>query len=122
MSIVSRCRPTCRCRDWWSSTRRPWPRRPSTSPGGLRPPAPARLEALGITAQRASAIVWDGRTGAPIGPGLGWQDLRTAGTCLELQAEGLRYSPTESATKFAWLLIRPTRPTRRQGERQARHG
>ncbi|MGH9115817.1 MAG: FGGY family carbohydrate kinase, partial [Acidimicrobiales bacterium] len=42
--------------------------------------------------------------GEPLGPGLGWQDLRTAGTCLELQAEGVRFSPSESATKFAWLL------------------
>ncbi|MGH9057427.1 MAG: FGGY family carbohydrate kinase [Acidimicrobiales bacterium] len=62
------------------------------------------VEAVAITAQRASAIVWDGRTGEPLGPGLGWQDLRTAGTCLELQAEGVRFSPSESATKFAWLL------------------
>jgi glycerol kinase len=30
--------------------------------------------------------------------------LRTVGTCLELQAEGIRFSPSESATKFAWLL------------------
>jgi glycerol kinase len=62
------------------------------------------VDAVGITAQRASAVAWDGRTGTPIGPGLGWQDLRTAGTCLELQAEGVRYAPSESATKFAWLL------------------
>ncbi len=62
------------------------------------------VEALGITAQRASAVLWDARTGTPLGPGLGWQDLRTVGTCLELQAEGLRFSPAESATKFAWLL------------------
>jgi glycerol kinase len=62
------------------------------------------VEAVGITAQRASAVAWDGRTGTPVGPGLGWQDLRTAGTCLELQAEGVRYAPSESATKFAWLL------------------
>jgi glycerol kinase len=61
------------------------------------------VEAVGITAQRASAVAWDGRTGTPVGPGLGWQDLRTAGTCLELQAEGLRFSPSESATKFSWL-------------------
>ena len=26
------------------------------------------------------------------------------GTCLELQAQGVRFSPAESATKFAWLL------------------
>jgi glycerol kinase len=62
------------------------------------------VEAVGITAQRASAIAWDGRTGMPLGPGLGWQDLRTVGTCLELQGEGMRFSPAESATKFAWLL------------------
>jgi glycerol kinase len=62
------------------------------------------VDAVGITAQRASAIAWDSRTGAPLGPGLGWQDLRTVGTCLELQAHGLRFSPSESATKFAWLL------------------
>jgi glycerol kinase len=62
------------------------------------------VDAVAITAQRASAIAWDGRTGIPLGPGLGWQDLRTAGTCLELQGEGFRFSPSESATKFAWLL------------------
>jgi glycerol kinase len=62
------------------------------------------VDAVAVTAQRASAIVWDGRSGAPLGPGLGWQDLRTVGTCLELQAEGLRFSPAESATKWAWLL------------------
>lgn len=62
------------------------------------------VEAVGITAQRASTIAWDARTGAPLGPGIGWQDLRTAGTCLELQAEGLRLSPNETATKAAWLL------------------
>jgi glycerol kinase len=62
------------------------------------------IEAVGITAQRASAIAWDARSGQPIGPGLGWQDLRTAGTCLELQADGIRLSPSESATKWAWLI------------------
>jgi glycerol kinase len=49
-------------------------------------------------------VAWDAHSGRPLGPGLGWQDLRTAGTCLELQADGLRLSPSESATKFAWLL------------------
>jgi glycerol kinase len=62
------------------------------------------VDAVGVTTQRASAIAWDGRTGEPLGPGLGWQDLRTVGTCLELQAEGIRLSPSESATKFAWLM------------------
>ena len=62
------------------------------------------VEAVGVTAQRASAVAWNGRTGEPVGPGIGWQDLRTVGTCLELQGEGIRFSPSESATKFAWLM------------------
>ncbi len=62
------------------------------------------VEAVGVTAQRASTVAWSSTTGDPLGPALGWQDLRTAGTCLELQAEGLRLSPNETATKAAWLL------------------
>lgn len=62
------------------------------------------VEAVGVATQRASAVAWDARTGRALGPGLGWQDLRTAGTCLELQSEGLRLSPNESATKYARLL------------------
>lgn len=66
--------------------------------------AGGRVDAVGVTAQRSSAIAWDARSGEPLGPGLGWQDLRTVGTCLELQGEGIHFSPSESATKFAWLL------------------
>jgi glycerol kinase len=62
------------------------------------------VDAVGITAQRASAVAWDARTGRPIGPGIGWQDLRTAGTCLELQSAGIRLGPSETALKWAWLL------------------
>ena len=62
------------------------------------------VSAVGVTAQRSSAIAWDARDSRPLGPGLGWQDLRTVGTCLEMQAHGLRFSPSESATKYAWLL------------------
>lgn len=62
------------------------------------------VAAVGIANQRASAVVWDRATGEPVGPGLGWQDLRTVGTCLALQAEGLHLNPTASATKFGHLL------------------
>ena len=62
------------------------------------------VDAVGVTAQRSSAIAWNAGTGEPLGPGLGWQDLRTVGTCLELQGQGVRFSPSEAATKFAWLL------------------
>jgi glycerol kinase len=62
------------------------------------------VDAVGITNQRASTIVWDRATGEPVGPGIGWQDLRTVGTCLVLQADGIRVAPNASATKAAWLL------------------
>ncbi len=62
------------------------------------------VDAVGVTNQRASTIVWDRATGEPVAPGLGWQDLRTVGTCLELQAEGLRFAPNASATKVAAIL------------------
>jgi glycerol kinase len=62
------------------------------------------VRAVGIANQRASTVVWDRGTGAPVGPGIGWQDLRTVGTCLMLQAQGIRLTPTASGPKLAALL------------------
>lgn len=63
------------------------------------------LAAVGVASQRASTIVWHRATGKPVGPGLGWQDLRTVGECITAKAEhGLPLAPNQSATKIAWLL------------------
>ena len=62
------------------------------------------VDAVGISDQRGSTVVWDRATGVPVGPGLGWQDLRTVGACLALRGEGLRVGPNQSATKVQWLL------------------
>jgi glycerol kinase len=62
------------------------------------------VAAVGITNQRASTILWDRRSGEPVGPGVGWQDLRTVGMCMALQAQGLHLAPNASATKLAFLL------------------
>jgi len=63
------------------------------------------VQAVGITAQRASTIVWDRATGEPIGPGIGWQDLRTVFDCITAKSDhGLALAPNQSATKVAWLL------------------
>jgi len=64
----------------------------------------APVAGIGITDQRASTILWDRSTGEPVGPGVGWQDLRTVGMCLALQGQGLRLAPNASATKLAFLL------------------
>jgi glycerol kinase len=62
------------------------------------------VDAVGIANQRASTIVWDRATGEPVGPGIGWQDLRTVSMCLQLQAQGIRVAPNVSATKLGFLL------------------
>jgi glycerol kinase len=66
-------------------------------------------EVVGITNQRATTIVFDPTTGQPVGPAIGWQDLRTVIDCLVLQAEGLRLAPNQSATKARWLVARTGR-------------
>jgi glycerol kinase len=59
---------------------------------------------IGIANQRASTVLWRRATGEPVGPGIGWQDLRTAGMCLMLREQGVRVAPNMSATKLAVLL------------------
>lgn len=72
------------------------------------------LAAVGIANQRETAMIWDRRTGEPIGQAIVWQDRRTTAVCEAMveagEAEeirrltGLRLDPTFSATKIAWLL------------------
>ena len=125
MSIVTPFRPTCRCRAWWSSTRPPWPRRPSTWPGrsagrpggagrGRRDHGPTGIRhRLGRPAPAR-----------PLGPGLGWQDLRTVGTCLELQAEGRAVLPERVGhqVRLAARAGRPGRPATRAGSARSTAG
>ena len=79
---------------------------------------------VGIANQRASSIVWERATGRPVAPGIGWQDLRTVGTCLVLQGEGIRLAPNASATKVMAILdeVDPERSTGRTGGAVLRHG
>lgn len=62
------------------------------------------VQGVGIANQRASTVVWDRATGQPVGPGIGWQDLRTVGMCLALRDQGIRLAPNSTATKAAALL------------------
>lgn len=63
-----------------------------------------RVEAVGITNQRATAVLWDRATGEALGPAVSWQDLRTVGMCLTLRAQGVRIAPNTSASKLVFLL------------------
>ena len=66
---------------------------------------PDPIDAVGITNQRASTLVWDRSTGEPVAPGLGWQDLRTVGDCIMAKIEhGWSVAPNQSSTKAGWIL------------------
>src|SRR5207237_5708042 len=67
-------------------------------------------DAIGITNQRESTVLWDRASGEPVHRAIVWQDRRTAARCAELPAElirertGLVPDPYFSATKLEWLL------------------
>jgi glycerol kinase len=71
---------------------------------------PGELDAIGIANQRETTLIWDRRTGQPVGRAIVWQDRRTAARCAELPADlirartGLVPDPYFSATKLEWLL------------------
>ncbi|MFY7927652.1 MAG: FGGY family carbohydrate kinase, partial [Oligoflexus sp.] len=50
--------------------------------------AGSTIEALGITNQRETTVIWDRKTGRPIHHAIVWQDRRTAGLCEQWKAEG----------------------------------
>jgi glycerol kinase len=72
------------------------------------------LAAVALSTQRESVVAWDRRTGRPLGPVIGWQDVRTAAWCrdrmgadadeLVRNRTGLRIDAMFSAPKIGWLL------------------
>jgi glycerol kinase len=68
------------------------------------------LEAIGITNQRETTVVWDRDSSLPVHRAIVWQDRRTAERCKELPADlvrdrtGLVPDPYFSATKLEWIL------------------
>ena len=80
------------------------------------------IAALGICNQRASIMVWDGETGEPVHPAIGWQDLRTVERCNELARRGFILNPMQSATKFAWILENVPGARARAGAGRLRFG
>jgi len=72
------------------------------------------IQAIGITNQRETVVVWDRETGEAIHKAIVWQDRRTAKFCAELKKQGyekmvrkktgLLLDPYFSGTKLKWLL------------------
>lgn len=73
-----------------------------------------QVEAIGITNQRETAVVWDKETGRPIYHAIVWQSRQTADICADIKANGheqafrdktgLLVDPYFSGTKVRWLL------------------
>ena len=73
----------------------------------------ADLQAIGITNQRETVLLWDRETLGSPRRAIVWQDRRTAEICRTLRADGhedrvaqltgLRLDPYFSGTKLAWL-------------------
>ena len=72
------------------------------------------IDALGITNQRETTVVWDKKTGEPVYNAIVWQCRRTAEYCDELVSRGLTEKIREktgllidayfSGTKLKWIL------------------
>ena len=79
--------------------------------GGL---SPGDLAAVGITNQRETTVVWDRRTGVPLGNALVWQDMRVTDYVARYSASpgieffrsrtGLPLSSYFSSLKICWIL------------------
>ncbi|MEN8233742.1 MAG: glycerol kinase GlpK [Actinomycetota bacterium] len=75
---------------------------------------PADIEAVGVTNQRETTVLWFRSTGEPASNAIVWQDVRTADLCRELGGEhgpdrfrdktGLPLATYFSGPKIRWLL------------------
>ena len=92
----------------WASVRRTMERVLRRIPG-------SSLEAIGVTNQRETTIIWDRSTGRPVYPAIVWQCRRTADRCRRLKAQpgmetfirrktGLPIDAYFSSTKAEWIL------------------
>ncbi|GAA4006227.1 FGGY family carbohydrate kinase [Sphingomonas humi] len=74
----------------------------------------AQVQALAISNQRETVVLWEKESGRPVGPAVIWQCQRSAERCASLRAgghesavverSGLALDPLFPAAKIAWLL------------------
>lgn len=74
--------------------------------------AGSQIQAIGVTNQRETVVLWERASSRPVARALVWQDRRTTDFCREhrsdeswiYQRTGLVLDPYFSATKIRWLL------------------
>ncbi len=83
----------------------------------LKKVRPNDIAAIGITNQRETTVIWDGKTGKPVYNAIVWQCRRTAPRCEQIKKKksivdhikrntGLPVDAYFSATKIEWILKR----------------
>lgn len=89
---------------------------------------PESIQAIGITNQRETTVVWDKYTGIPVYNAIVWQSSQSADICHELKEAGyeqiirkktgLLINPYFSASKIKWILdhVEGTRERAEKGE------
>lgn len=92
----------------------------------------APIDALAISNQRESIVVWDAATGEPIAPCVIWQCRRSAERCASIRAAGhedaivertgLSIDPLFPAAKIAWILDDVPGARERAGRGELRAG
>jgi glycerol kinase len=90
------------------------------------------LDAIGITNQRETTVLWEAASGRPVHRAIVWQDRRTAPLCQQLKARGLEgafrrrtglvLDPYFSGTKIRWLLDQDPELRRRAEQREVLFG
>ena len=120
-SSAGRFPPTRRSRAWSSSTPQRWPPRRSTRPGRCWPAPPARSPPSASPTSGPATVVWDRATGEPIGPALGWQDLRTVGECIVAKAEHGLSRWRRTSRPPSWRGCSPTPPAPADRDLALRH-
>ena len=75
---------------------------------------PSQIQAIGISNQRETSLLWDKKTGMPVYNAIVWQSRQTDQICDKWKREGyekivrektgLRIDPYFSASKIAWIL------------------
>lgn len=88
--------------------------------------SPEQLEAIGVTNQRETTVIWERDTGKPVHNAIVWQDRRTTDRIEQLTADGRKAPIREktgleidayfSATKVEWLLENVDSLTRDRAE------
>ncbi len=76
--------------------------------------SPKKIEAVGITNQRETTVLWDRKTSRPVARAIVWQCRRTADLCAQIKRAGyeplfkkktgLVVDPYFSGTKISWYL------------------